>query len=155
MSGNGGFFSRLGYKLKMGLTRFMQGRYGTDKLNSVILWTGLVVCIVSMFVPMGWPAGYAVLCVFGHRHVPLFFPQYLQAVSGKPPVHVFSGAHQRPGAPVLHLPQVPPERPGSPGKGKNFHHLPQMPGKIRQKNLIINSGKAQSFPAFSMPFGGS
>ena len=55
MSGNGGFFSRLGYKLKMGLTRFMQGRYGTDKLNSVILWTGLVVCIVSMFVPMGWP----------------------------------------------------------------------------------------------------
>ena len=55
MSGNGGFFSRLGYKLKMRLTRFMQGRYGTDKLNSVILWTGLVVCIVSMFVPMGWP----------------------------------------------------------------------------------------------------
>ncbi len=32
--------------------RFMQGRYGTDKLNMVILGAGLVVCLVGMFVPM-------------------------------------------------------------------------------------------------------
>lgn len=55
MSGIGGFFSRLGNKIKTGFLRFMRGRYGTDKLNSVILWTGLIVCIVSMFMPIGWP----------------------------------------------------------------------------------------------------
>lgn len=54
MNGQGGWFRRLGYKLKMGLVRFMAGRYGTDKLNSVILWTGLILCLVSMFVPVGW-----------------------------------------------------------------------------------------------------
>ena len=40
------FFGRLG----LGLRRFMQGRYGTDKLNMAILLTGLVLCIVNMFV---------------------------------------------------------------------------------------------------------
>ena len=54
MNGQGGWFRRLGYKLKMGLVRFMSGRYGTDKLNSVLLWTGLILCLVSMFVPVGW-----------------------------------------------------------------------------------------------------
>ena len=54
MTGLGGWFRRLGYKLKMGLVRFMSGRYGTDKLNSVLLWTGLILCLVSMFVPVGW-----------------------------------------------------------------------------------------------------
>ena len=54
MNGQGGWFRRLGYKLKMGLVRFMSGRYGTDKLNSVLLWTGLILCLVSMSVPVGW-----------------------------------------------------------------------------------------------------
>ena len=54
MNGQDGWFRRLGYKLKMGLVRFMSGRYGTDKLNSVLLWTGLILCLVSMFVPVGW-----------------------------------------------------------------------------------------------------
>ena len=49
-----GFFRRISYKLKMVLMRFMQGRYGTDKLNSLILWAGLIVCLVSMFFPIGW-----------------------------------------------------------------------------------------------------
>ena len=55
MNGRGGWFRQLGYKLKMGLVRFMSGRYGTDKLNSVLLWTGLILCLVSMFLPVGWP----------------------------------------------------------------------------------------------------
>ncbi len=38
-------------KMKMGLVRFMQGRYGTDQLNSLILWVGVAFCLVSMFVP--------------------------------------------------------------------------------------------------------
>ena len=54
MNGQGGWFRRMGYKLKMGLARFMSGRYGTDKLNSVLLWSGLILCLVSMFVPVGW-----------------------------------------------------------------------------------------------------
>lgn len=40
------FFQRLGY----GFRNFMAGRYGTDKLNMVILSTGLVICLISPFV---------------------------------------------------------------------------------------------------------
>ena len=40
------FIQRLGY----GLRTFMVGRYGTDKLNMVILSAGLVACLVSAFV---------------------------------------------------------------------------------------------------------
>ena len=32
--------------------RFMTGRYGTDKLNTLILGVGLVLCLASMFVRM-------------------------------------------------------------------------------------------------------
>ena len=39
----------LGAKIVAGLRRFMMGRYGTDKLNMVILGTGLVISLVSMF----------------------------------------------------------------------------------------------------------
>lgn len=40
------FFQRLGY----GLRNFMTGRYGTDKLNMIILTAGLVVCLLSAMV---------------------------------------------------------------------------------------------------------
>ena len=38
-----------GMKISNGMSRFMAGRYGTDKLNMVILGAGLVVCLISMF----------------------------------------------------------------------------------------------------------
>lgn len=38
-------------KFKQKLQHFMSGRYGTDKLNTVILTVGVVVCLVAMFVP--------------------------------------------------------------------------------------------------------
>ncbi len=41
------FFGRIGN----GLRKFMTGRYGTDKLNTVILFTGVVLCLVAMFIP--------------------------------------------------------------------------------------------------------
>lgn len=44
---------QLGNKLKTGLYRFMAGRYGTDKLNTVILWSGVAMMLVSMFLE-GW-----------------------------------------------------------------------------------------------------
>ena len=40
------FFQRLNY----GLRNFMAGRYGTDKLNMVILMAGLAVWLVSPFI---------------------------------------------------------------------------------------------------------
>lgn len=52
MNGIGGWFRQLTQKLAMGTRRFMQGRYGTDRLNMAILGAGLVVCIVSMFLRM-------------------------------------------------------------------------------------------------------
>ena len=55
MNGNGSWFSRLMFNIKMSLHRFMQGRYGTDKLNTMILIVGLVFCVGSMCMPMGWP----------------------------------------------------------------------------------------------------
>lgn len=51
MSSIGGWFRQLGAKLAVGFRRFMTGRYGTDKLNTYILWTGVIVCLLTMFIP--------------------------------------------------------------------------------------------------------
>ena len=37
-------------KISVWFRRFMQGRYGTDKLNTAILVSGLVACLLSMFI---------------------------------------------------------------------------------------------------------
>ena len=54
---------QLGNKLKTGLYRFMAGRYGTDKLNTVILWTGVILMLISMFLE-GW--GYFILWLLSY-----------------------------------------------------------------------------------------
>ena len=38
-------------KIKNWLRQFMAGRYRHDKLNSAILWAGVSVAVVSMFIP--------------------------------------------------------------------------------------------------------
>lgn len=54
MNGFGGWLRQLGFKIRMGLQRFMTGRYGQhDKLNGVILWTGVVIVLISMLLPTG------------------------------------------------------------------------------------------------------
>ena len=50
MNGFGSWLRSLGAKMNSGLRHFMQGRYGTDKLNSAILLAGLVACILCMFI---------------------------------------------------------------------------------------------------------
>ena len=50
MNGFGYWLRNLGTKIAAGLRQFMMGRYGTDKLNMVILGTGLVISLVSMFI---------------------------------------------------------------------------------------------------------
>ena len=54
MNGIGGWFQQLGYKVKAGLQRFMMGRYGTDKLNSLLLWIAVALTLLSIFLPTGW-----------------------------------------------------------------------------------------------------
>ena len=39
------------YRFSRAFRHFMTGRYGTDKLNSLLLGLGLGVCVVSMFLP--------------------------------------------------------------------------------------------------------
>jgi uncharacterized paraquat-inducible protein A len=41
---------QFGQKLAYGTRRFMEGRYGTDKLNTAILTLGFVLCLISMII---------------------------------------------------------------------------------------------------------
>lgn len=49
MNGIGNWFGQLCMKMRMGLSRFMAGRYGTDRLNMVILCTGLFVSLLTVW----------------------------------------------------------------------------------------------------------
>ena len=40
------------YRIKQALMRFMTGRYGTDKLNMWILGAGVILCLISVLVPL-------------------------------------------------------------------------------------------------------
>jgi uncharacterized paraquat-inducible protein A len=53
MKGIGGFFRNLTLRLSTGLRRFMEGRYGSDKLNTAILVAALVLVLVYTFLPLG------------------------------------------------------------------------------------------------------
>ena len=50
MNGIGNWFRQLSHKISDGFRRFMAGRYGTDRLNTVILVAGVIVCILPMFI---------------------------------------------------------------------------------------------------------
>ena len=50
MNGFGNWLRQLGTKFRVGFARFMTGRYGTDKLNTVILTAGVIVVLVTVFV---------------------------------------------------------------------------------------------------------
>ena len=47
----GAVIRRFMLKLVDATRRFMQGRYGTDKLNTAILIAGLLCCVLSMLIP--------------------------------------------------------------------------------------------------------
>ena len=49
MNGFGSWLRQLGAKLSAGMRNFMVGRYGTDKLNTAILISGVVACVLKMF----------------------------------------------------------------------------------------------------------
>ena len=39
------------FKLRSRLDRFMQGRYGMDRLSSVLLWISVALAVLAMFLP--------------------------------------------------------------------------------------------------------
>lgn len=51
MNGIGGWFRRFAANLATATRRFMQGRYGSDKLNTAILVAGLIACFLAMIMP--------------------------------------------------------------------------------------------------------
>lgn len=51
MNGFGNWLRQFFLRLRMGFAKFMEGRYGTDKLNTTILIAGVAVCIVEIFIP--------------------------------------------------------------------------------------------------------
>ena len=50
----GSWLRALGGKLQAGLYRFMSGRYGTDRLNVVILCVGVAASLLSAFLQHTW-----------------------------------------------------------------------------------------------------
>ena len=52
MNGLSGWFRQLTAKIAFGIRTFMAGRYGTDRLNMVILCAGLVASILSMMISL-------------------------------------------------------------------------------------------------------
>ena len=50
MNGIGGWFRQFSAKLSAAMRSFMAGRYGTDRLNMVILCSGLVASLLSVWI---------------------------------------------------------------------------------------------------------
>ena len=67
MNGFSGWFRQFSAKLSARLRNFMMGRYGTDRLNMVILCAGLVLVIIYGLVPNAtlklilWAASYGLM----------------------------------------------------------------------------------------------
>lgn len=52
MNSLGNWFRRLGASISSGFRRFMQGRYGGDKLNIALIWVAFGIYIISLFIPV-------------------------------------------------------------------------------------------------------
>ena len=52
MQGIGSWLRQLFYKMALSLRGFMAGRYGTDRLNMVILCAGLAASVLSVMLPV-------------------------------------------------------------------------------------------------------
>lgn len=53
MSNIGSWFRRMMDNFHIGLRRFMEGRYGTDKLNIFLLLSAFVLMLIDLFLPAG------------------------------------------------------------------------------------------------------
>ncbi len=55
----------IGSRISNWFRRLMTGRYGTDKLNTAILITAVVICLISLFVPYAIPKMSMMLVYYG------------------------------------------------------------------------------------------
>ena len=51
MNGFGNWLRNMAMKASAAIRQFMQGRYGTDKLNTAILLAGLIACVLQILLP--------------------------------------------------------------------------------------------------------
>ncbi len=51
MGNNGNRFQKMWRSFCQRMTRFMAGRYGMDRLNSLLLWVSMAFVLVAMFLP--------------------------------------------------------------------------------------------------------
>ncbi len=63
MSSIGNWFRQLGSSISTGYRRFMQGRYGGDKLNIALVWVSLAAYIIHLFLPWA-PVKLAMILVY-------------------------------------------------------------------------------------------
>lgn len=66
------YLRNLGTKLSVGIRHFMQGRYGTDKLNTAILLTGLGMSLLQIFIPGAWTKWVLMLLSYGCMFYAIF-----------------------------------------------------------------------------------
>lgn len=60
-----GFFRNLGRRISSGMRRFMQGRYGNDKLNTALLICGAIISILSLILRNPWFSLFSlIICYF-------------------------------------------------------------------------------------------
>ena len=64
MKGIGGWFRNLAARCLAWFQRFMQGRYGTDKLNTAILITGVICSVLTMLIR--WPLPCLILTLLSY-----------------------------------------------------------------------------------------
>ena len=63
MGSFGNWLRRTGQQIKAGFLRFMDGRYGGDKLNISLVWISLAAYIISLLIPI---AGVRLLLLGGY-----------------------------------------------------------------------------------------
>lgn len=51
MSNEGNWFQKMMRSLHDGMRRFMTGRYGMDRLNTIILWASVILVLIAIFLP--------------------------------------------------------------------------------------------------------
>ena len=72
MNGFTNWLRNVGLKLSAGIRRFMMGRYGTDKLNMAILGAGLLLCLLSVFIPWALADFILTLLSYGLMGIAIF-----------------------------------------------------------------------------------
>ena len=72
MQGIGNWFRRLGMQITNGLRRFMQGRYGSDKLNTALLIVGVATCFLSMLTGTSIVSFFLTLASYGLMGLVIF-----------------------------------------------------------------------------------